>query len=125
MQHSSAPLADSSSRPRSRSFPDMTSIVFSLSAVMLAYSFYQSRLIPRWLSLWGFVGAVLYLAVPLQSVPRGACRRAHYSSVQPGSHAPPWIETVRLHFPRYGFARRRVVRNGTGAGDLGRADVDG
>ena len=42
-----------------------TSIVFSLGALMFYYLFYQSRLVPRWLSIWGLAGAVLYLAAPL------------------------------------------------------------
>jgi hypothetical protein len=42
-----------------------TSIAFSLGALMFYYLFYQSRLVPRWLSIWGLAGAVLYLATPL------------------------------------------------------------
>jgi len=40
-------------------------IVFSLGALMIYYIFFRSRLIPRWLSGWGFIGGVLYLAAPL------------------------------------------------------------
>jgi len=40
-------------------------IVFSIGALMIYYLFYKSRLVPRWLSGWGFVGGLLYLAAPL------------------------------------------------------------
>jgi hypothetical protein len=40
-------------------------IAFSLGALAIYYLFYRSRLIPRWLSIWGLVGATLYLAAPL------------------------------------------------------------
>jgi hypothetical protein len=40
----------------------VTIIVFSLSALILNYIFYRSRLIPRWLAVWGIIGAGLHLA---------------------------------------------------------------
>ena len=43
----------------------LISIVFSLGALMIYYLFYKTKLIPSWLSVWGLVGGLLYLAVPL------------------------------------------------------------
>ena len=39
--------------------------VFSLGALVLNAAFYRSRLVPRWLSLWGLAGAVAYLTAGL------------------------------------------------------------
>jgi len=36
-------------------------IAFSLGAMIYYYIFYQTRLIPRWLSAWGFLGVALTL----------------------------------------------------------------
>ena len=40
-------------------------IFWSLSPLILNYVLYQSKLIPRWLSVWGLVGAILSLVVYL------------------------------------------------------------
>jgi len=37
-------------------------IVLSLTALILNYLLYKSKLVPRWISAWGFIGATLLLA---------------------------------------------------------------
>lgn len=36
-------------------------MIFSISALILNYLLYKSRLVPRWLSGWGFAGGMLHL----------------------------------------------------------------
>lgn len=43
-------------------------IVFGVGALMFYFLLYQSALIPRWISGWGFVGAILYMAAGLIAV---------------------------------------------------------
>lgn len=38
-----------------------TVIIFSLSAIILGIIFYRTKLVPRWLSAWKFVGGILLL----------------------------------------------------------------
>ena len=43
-------------------------IPFALGALMFSGLLYQSRLVPRWLSAWGLVGAMLYVVPALSSM---------------------------------------------------------
>jgi hypothetical protein len=43
----------------------LLALVFTIGALMLYWLFYKTKLIPNWLSLWGFVGAILYFAAPV------------------------------------------------------------
>jgi len=54
-------------------------LAFTISALMLNYVLYRSKFVPRWLSGWGFIGAVLlwvyYLLQPLNT---GLVEILHY-----------------------------------------------
>jgi len=43
-------------------FAPVGMILFLIGAMCLYVSFYRTRLIPRWLSIWGFIGVVFYMA---------------------------------------------------------------
>ena len=43
-------------------------LVFTIGAAMLYWLFYKTKLIPGWLALWGFIGAVLYFAAPIANM---------------------------------------------------------
>ena len=43
-------------------------LAFTMGALMYYYVFYQSKLVPRWLSGWGFLGAALSLASALLAI---------------------------------------------------------
>jgi hypothetical protein len=43
-------------------------VAFTVGALMYYYVFYQSKLVPRWLSGWGFLGAALSLAAALLTI---------------------------------------------------------
>jgi len=43
----------------------VSSIVFIIGATCIYLTFYRTRLIPRWLSLWGFIAVITYTASAL------------------------------------------------------------
>lgn len=43
-------------------------LVFTIGAVMLYWLFYKTKLIPAWLALWGFIGAILYFAAAVANM---------------------------------------------------------
>ncbi len=43
-------------------------IVFLIGATCLYISFYRTRLIPRWLTVWGLIGVVPYMAYALLNI---------------------------------------------------------
>ena len=43
-------------------------LVFSIGGMMIYILFFQTRLVPRWLSGWGFIGAILYFIAHIDGI---------------------------------------------------------
>ncbi len=64
-QTEAAPLAGLVRTIETVAWDQLLAIPFALGALMFYVVLYQSRLVPRWLSTWGLVGAVLYIVPPV------------------------------------------------------------
>jgi Domain of unknown function (DUF4386) len=60
-----APLAGLVRTAVAVTWDQLIAIPFALGALMFSFLLYRSRLVPRWLSVWGLVGAVLYIVPPI------------------------------------------------------------
>jgi hypothetical protein len=67
-QPDAAPLAGLMRTIEAVAWDQLVAIPFALGALMFYVLLYQSRLVPRWLSTWGLVGATLYIVPPLGSM---------------------------------------------------------
>ncbi len=69
-----------------------TAVVFPVGAVMLYVVLYQSKLIPRWLSVWGMIAVVLHLAST--GVPGLANLVDAFSPVPMAASAPIFVQEM-------------------------------
>jgi hypothetical protein len=67
-QPDSGPIAGLVRTVEAVAWDQLVAIPFALGALMFYVLLYQSRLMPRWLSVWGLIGAVLYIVPPLGSM---------------------------------------------------------
>ena len=68
-----------------------TAVVFPIGAMMLYGVLYQSKLIPRWLSVWGLIAVVLHLALTGLA---GLANLSEPSLIQVAANAPILVQEM-------------------------------
>ena len=63
-----APLAAFLRTAETVAWDQLVAIPFVVGALMFYVLLYRSRLVPRWLSIWGLAGAALYIVAPVGSM---------------------------------------------------------
>ena len=61
----SAPIAAMLQTAERLVWEQLIALPFVIGALMFYWVLYRARLVPRWLSIWGLAGAVLYIGAPL------------------------------------------------------------
>jgi len=60
-----APIAAMLQAAQGIVWEQLVALPFVVGALMFYWVLYSARLVPRWLSIWGLVGALFYVAAPL------------------------------------------------------------
>ena len=60
-----APVATGLQAAQRLVWEQLIALPFVIGALMFYWVLYRARLVPRWLSIWGLVGALLYVVAPL------------------------------------------------------------
>jgi len=67
-QPDAAPIAGLVRTVEAVAWDQLVAIPFALGALMFYVLLFRSRLVPRWLSVWGLVGAAFYIVPPIGNV---------------------------------------------------------
>jgi len=85
----------------SNSISSVLVIVFSLDALMLYYMLYRSKLIPRWISIWGFIAIVMHFSTAFMML---------YGLVEPGMSATVAIINLPIFLQEMVMAVWMIVK---------------
>ena len=85
----------------SDSISNVLVIVFSLDALMLYYMLYRSKLIPRWISVWGLIAIIMHFSTAFMML---------YGLVEPGMSATVVVINMPIFFQEMVMAVWLIIK---------------